>query len=60
MYDFCTALGAPAVLIGISNEDSRQHAPNENMFIDDYTAGIKMVAAVMGKYAVSEKKSARQ
>jgi acetylornithine deacetylase/succinyl-diaminopimelate desuccinylase-like protein len=59
MYDFCTALGAPAVLIGISNEDSRQHAPNENMFIDDYTKGIQMVAAVMGRYAASEKKRAQ-
>jgi acetylornithine deacetylase/succinyl-diaminopimelate desuccinylase-like protein len=59
MYDFCTALGAPAVLIGVSNEDSRQHAPNENMFIDDYMAGIKMVAAVMGQYAAAGKQSSR-
>jgi acetylornithine deacetylase/succinyl-diaminopimelate desuccinylase-like protein len=59
MYDFCTALGAPAVLIGVSNEDSRQHAPNENMFIDDYVAGIKMVAAVMGQYAAAGKQSSR-
>lgn len=51
MYDFCTAIGAPAVLIGVANEDSRMHAPNENIFLEDYIDGIRMVAAVMGAYA---------
>ncbi|MDR3331204.1 MAG: M20/M25/M40 family metallo-hydrolase [Synergistaceae bacterium] len=51
MYDFCTAIGAPAVLVGVSNEDSRLHAPNENIFVEDYILGIKMVAAVMAEFA---------
>jgi acetylornithine deacetylase/succinyl-diaminopimelate desuccinylase-like protein len=51
MYDFCTAIGSPAVLVGVSNEDSRLHAPNENIFIEDYMLGIKMIAAVMSEYA---------
>lgn len=50
MYDFCTAIGAPAVLVGVANEDSRAHAPNENIFVEDYISGIKMIAAVLGDY----------
>ncbi|MDR1886009.1 MAG: M20/M25/M40 family metallo-hydrolase [Synergistaceae bacterium] len=57
MYDFCTAVGAPAVLVGVFNEDSRLHAPNENIFVEDYILGIKMVAAVMGRYALQGRDS---
>lgn len=53
MYDFCTAIGAPAVLVGVANEDSRAHAPNENIFVEDYISGIKLIAAVLGEYARS-------
>jgi acetylornithine deacetylase/succinyl-diaminopimelate desuccinylase-like protein len=39
-------------MIGVMNEDSRPHAPNENIFLEDYTNGIKMIAAVMKEFAV--------
>lgn len=37
----------PAVQIGVANTQSSYHAPNENIFIDDYIQGIKVTAKVI-------------
>ena len=39
--------GTPAVCFGVMNEESNAHAPNENIFLDDYINGIKLSAAVI-------------
>jgi len=41
----------PGVQIGVANKDSRPHAPNENIYIEDFILGIKMTAAVMDKFS---------
>jgi len=43
--------GIPAVCFGVMNEDSRAHAPNENIFLDDFLSGIKLTAAVIHDFA---------
>lgn len=45
--DLCSGTNIPVVMIGVANEDSRMHSPNENIFLDDYFNGIKMIASVI-------------
>lgn len=40
----------PAVQIGVANTQSKYHAPNENIFIDDYIQGIKVTAGVINNF----------
>lgn len=47
MYLFTEVLGQPCVLAGVSRRDSRYHAPNENLRVDDYLRGIFHVALLM-------------
>ncbi|MCS7094920.1 MAG: M20/M25/M40 family metallo-hydrolase [Thaumarchaeota archaeon] len=47
MYLFTEVLGQPCVLAGVSRRDSRYHAPNENLRIDDYLRGIFHVSLLM-------------
>ena len=51
IYDLCSAARIGAVQVGVANEDSRAHAPNENIFLRDYIDGIKLVAAVMEDFS---------
>ncbi len=51
IYDLCSADKIGAVQIGVANEDSRAHAPNENIFLRDYIDGIKLVASVMDDFS---------
>jgi acetylornithine deacetylase/succinyl-diaminopimelate desuccinylase-like protein len=47
---FGARLGAPTVsTAGIRYPDSRIHAPNENVRLDDFVLGVKHVAAIIGK-----------
>src|SRR5699024_9164491 len=39
----------PAVQIGVAHTQSNIHAPNENIFIDDFVQGIKASANVIHK-----------
>jgi len=41
----------PAVLAGFSAPDCRLHAPNENIPVDRFFAGIKFAATIMEEYA---------
>ncbi|MCS7118360.1 MAG: M20/M25/M40 family metallo-hydrolase [Thaumarchaeota archaeon] len=47
MYLFTEVLGQPCVLAGVSRRDSKYHAPNENLRIDDYLRGIFHVSLLM-------------
>ena len=53
MYELCQRWGIGAVGSGVGNANSRNHAPNENIYVDDYIAGIKHIATVMEEFAGS-------
>ncbi len=51
MYHLCERWGIPAVGSGVGNAESRTHAPNENIFVEDYVQGIKHMAAIFAEFA---------
>lgn len=51
MYILCQHLGIPAVSVGVGNFASNNHAPNENIIIEDYIQGIKHIAAILEEFA---------
>ncbi|MDR0655901.1 MAG: M20/M25/M40 family metallo-hydrolase [Treponema sp.] len=51
MYRFCHKQNLPVLMFGVSNEASQNHAPNENIYVEDYFQGIKMITAVLKKFA---------
>jgi acetylornithine deacetylase/succinyl-diaminopimelate desuccinylase-like protein len=54
MYVLCQALGIPSVSSpGGGNPDSKGHAPNENMYVEDYVNAIKGMAMVFERFAAS-------
>lgn len=50
MYKMLNKTTIPAVQIGVANSQSNYHAPNENIFIEDYIKGIKVTAAVIKNF----------
>lgn len=54
MGSFCGPEGIDAVSFGIDHMESHIHAPNENIYLEDYISGIKMTAAVMEDFAVMD------
>ncbi len=54
MGTFCGPTGIPAVSFGIDHAESNIHAPNENIYLDDYIDGIKMTASVIHKFSIDE------
>lgn len=55
MYVLCQSIGVPAVSVGVGNFQSNNHAPNENIFVEDYIQGIKHIAAIMEDFAKRER-----
>ncbi|WP_307190254.1 M20/M25/M40 family metallo-hydrolase [Geomicrobium sp. JCM 19039] len=51
MYVACQKFGIPAVGFGVGHVASNQHAPNENIFVNDFIQGIKFAALVMHEFA---------
>jgi len=54
MYVLCQQFDIPAVSIGVGNADSRNHAPNENIHLDDFYQGIAHVAAILDQFPTIE------
>ncbi|MCD8509938.1 MAG: M20/M25/M40 family metallo-hydrolase [Bacillus sp. (in: Bacteria)] len=52
MYKLCKKYNIPAVGFGVGYYDSKIHAPNENIVIDDYIKGIKLVASVVNEFSL--------
>lgn len=50
MFPLCQNLGIPAVSLGVGNEDSRNHAPNENIHLRDYWLGIEHIGAIIDRF----------
>lgn len=55
VYQFCNHTGIPCVMYGVANEFSQVHAPNENIYVEDFILGIKMSASVIDKFSKIEK-----
>lgn len=47
MYDFVETLGLPTACIGVGYPDTRAHAPDENIRVDDYVRNAKAVARLL-------------
>jgi acetylornithine deacetylase/succinyl-diaminopimelate desuccinylase-like protein len=43
---FQSALGVPSVLVGVGLPDDQIHAPNERFDLDQYAAGVRVIAAL--------------
>ena len=54
MYVLCQKFGIPSASFGVGHFASNNHAPNENINVEDYIEGVKMIAALVLKF--SEKK----
>lgn len=50
MYELCQKHGIPAASFGVGHFVSNNHAPNENIRIEDFIDGIKMITAVVFKF----------
>jgi acetylornithine deacetylase/succinyl-diaminopimelate desuccinylase-like protein len=47
MASFINEVKLPVASIGVGNYDSRIHAPNENIFVEDYLLGIEWIASII-------------
>lgn len=52
-YQLCDAFGIDACTAGVGHGRSQAHAPNENIYVDDFVLGIKHIAAIMDRFAKS-------
>jgi acetylornithine deacetylase/succinyl-diaminopimelate desuccinylase-like protein len=50
-YQLCDALGIDACTAGVGHGRSQAHAPDENIFVDDFVLGIKHIVAIMDRFA---------
>ena len=51
MYPLTQALGTPAFSAGISYTGSNVHAPNENIRLEDYFAGIRFIGELLRQFS---------
>lgn len=50
MYELCQKHNIPAVSIGVGNENSRNHAPNENIHVKDFYDGIRHLSVIVDRF----------
>jgi len=50
----CGQFGVPAVGTGVGNQESNNHAPNENIFVRDYLEGIKQMVWLFDRFGRSD------
>lgn len=53
-YQLCSQFGIDACTSGVGHGRSQAHAPNENIYVDDYILEIKHIALIMQRYAEYE------
>ncbi len=53
MYPLCQALGIPAVSAGAGWNDSRAHAPNESIRVEDYFQCIRFIRELIDRFAAT-------
>ena len=49
LYTLCRE--TPTVMAGVANANSRLHAPNENVYVQDYFEGIRFVGELIHRFA---------
>jgi acetylornithine deacetylase/succinyl-diaminopimelate desuccinylase-like protein len=49
LYSLCRE--TPAVMAGVANANSRLHAPNENVDLEDYFEGLRFVGELIERFA---------
>jgi acetylornithine deacetylase/succinyl-diaminopimelate desuccinylase-like protein len=54
-YVWTRTLGVPSVLVPYANADESNHAPNENLDLDKFYAGIKCTLSVLDRLSRVEK-----
>jgi acetylornithine deacetylase/succinyl-diaminopimelate desuccinylase-like protein len=52
-YELCDRFGIPAVTAGVGHARTNAHAPNENIYVDDFIRGIKHICAIMDRFAAA-------
>jgi len=52
LYTLCRE--TPAVMAGVANANSRLHAPNENVYLEDYFQGIRFVGELIHRFAAAK------
>ena len=52
-YELADRFGIPAVTAGVGHARSDAHAPNENVYVDQFVLGIKHVCAIMERFAAT-------
>lgn len=57
---FTRTLGLPSFLVPYANADERNHAPNENLALDRFFAGIRTAAALFAYLADAERHGERR
>jgi acetylornithine deacetylase/succinyl-diaminopimelate desuccinylase-like protein len=53
-YQLCSQFGIDACTSGVGHGRSQAHAPNENIYVDDFILEIKHIALIMERYAQYE------
>jgi acetylornithine deacetylase/succinyl-diaminopimelate desuccinylase-like protein len=51
MYALCARYGIPAASTGVGHASSHNHAPDENIRLDDFYMGIGQIAGIIEKFA---------
>ena len=51
LYPFVATLGLPTADCGIGYPDAHIHAPDENIYVDDFIQGIKHICLIMERFA---------
>jgi acetylornithine deacetylase/succinyl-diaminopimelate desuccinylase-like protein len=49
LYTLCQR--TPAVMAGVAHANSRLHAPNENIYVEDYLEGIRFVGELIHRFS---------
>ncbi len=53
LHLFRNWLGYPIVSVGCAHEESRGHAPNENITVEGFVKGTKFIAAIINDFSTS-------
>jgi acetylornithine deacetylase/succinyl-diaminopimelate desuccinylase-like protein len=52
-YPLCAKFGIDACTAGVGHPRSNGHAPNENIYVEDFIQGIKHICLIMDRFAVA-------
>ncbi len=50
-YQLCGQFGIDACTAGVGHAKSQAHAPNENIYVDDFITGIKQICLIMDGFS---------